>query len=79
MDVRLSIPGRYRVRILERPGLWMADAELDKLVADLRHIASKTLPAGDLQYGVFSGDRDRLKHTVITLISRRDDGTPRCI
>ncbi|WP_170327333.1 hypothetical protein [Ruegeria arenilitoris] len=76
MDIRLGIPGGYSVRILERPGLWMPSDELDNLVADLRSVASKTLPAGELKYGVFAGDRDRLAHSVITLISRKDDITP---
>lgn len=76
MDVRLGIPGGYRVRILERPGLWMPDDALATLIADLRLVASKTLSAGDLTYGVFAGDRDRLEHSVITVISRRDDDTP---
>lgn len=75
MDVRFSIPGGYCVRILERPGLWMPSHELDNLVADLRSVASKTLPAGELQYGVFSAERDRLADSVITLISRMDDKT----
>ncbi len=76
MDVRLNASGGYRVRIVERPGLWMSPDELDKLVADLRQVASKTLPAGELTYGVFAGDRDRLGQSVITLVSRRDDQTP---
>ena len=76
MNISLGIPGGYRVRIFERPGLWMPSDELDNLVADLRDVASKTLPVGDLMYGVFAGDRDRLEHSLITLISRRDDDTP---
>lgn len=76
MDIRLGIPGGFNVRIFERPGLWMPSDELDNLVADLRNVASKTLPVGELAYGVFAGDRDRLSHSVVTLVSRRDDNTP---
>jgi len=75
MDVRLR-NGRERiVRIMERPGLWMSDQALADLTADLRRVASKTLADGALTYGVFAGDRDRMKETIITLVSLRD-GTP---
>jgi len=76
MDIRLNASGGYRVRIVERPGRWMSATELDKLVADLRHVALQSLPAGELTYGVFAGDRSTLENSVITLVSRRDDQTP---
>lgn len=75
MDVTLK-SGRDRVvRIMERPGLWMEDAQLAALAGDLRQVAAKTLAAGSLTYGVFSGDRARLEATIITLVQTRD-GTP---
>jgi len=75
MDLTLR-SGRDRVvRIMERPGLWMDDAGLAALTADLRHVAGKTLGAGSLKYGVFSGERSRLEATIITLVTLRD-GTP---
>lgn len=74
MDVRLKQSGGLQVRIMERPGLWMDDAALAALTADLRRVARRTL-AGDLTYGVFSGARERLEKTIITLVRRRD-GTP---
>lgn len=75
MDVSLR-NGRDRVvRIMERPGRWMSDQALADLTADLRQVAAKTLAEGDLTYGVFAGDRDRLRDTIITLVSLRD-GTP---
>lgn len=72
LDLRLRAAGGLRVRIMERPGLWMADVDLDALVADLRHVAAQTLGPGTLTYGVFSGDRARLEQTIITLISAAD-------
>lgn len=52
MDVTLR-SGRDRfVRIIECPGLWMDDAALAALTADLRVVAGKTLGQGDLTYGV---------------------------
>lgn len=67
--------GGYTVRILERPGLWMKPDELADIRAKLRQIATATLPADQLTYGVFSEETDRLNDTVLTLITRAD-GTP---
>ncbi|WP_341365620.1 hypothetical protein [Yoonia sp. BS5-3] len=75
MDVTLRSGPDYTVRIIERPGLWMAPDALAELSANLRQIAAKTLDAGSLTYGVFSGDKARMEAVIITLVARRD-GTP---
>ena len=75
MDVTLRTGAGYVVRIIERPGLWMNDAALSALSADLRRVAGRTLDAGSLTYGVFSGEKERMGAVIITLVSRRD-GTP---
>lgn len=75
MDVTMRSGRDLVVRIMERPGRWMDEAALQALTLDLRSIAAKTLDAGSLTYGVFSGDRTRLEDTIITLVSLRD-GTP---
>lgn len=67
--------GGMKVEIVEFPGRWMGEAALARLGQDLRSIAGKTLPAGDLTYGVFSGDIARLSQTIITLVRDRD-GAP---
>ncbi|MGX5850536.1 hypothetical protein ACWGTO_25995 [Mesorhizobium sp. PL10] len=76
MDVRMRVSDGYETRVVERPGRWMQPAELEQLSADLRLVASKTLKAGSLTYGVFSGDRSRLEHSIITIVYRRSDGRP---
>ncbi|MCG3267407.1 hypothetical protein [Yoonia sp. I 8.24] len=75
LDVTLRSGPEMRVRIIERPGVWMDEAQLAALSADLRTIAARTLEAGSLTYGVFSGDATRMKQVVITLVTRAD-GTP---
>lgn len=75
MDVTLRSGPDYVVRIIERPGLWMDPAALAALSHDLRTVATRTLGAGNLTYGVFSGDPSRMGAVVITLVSR-PDGTP---
>ncbi|MBM7067362.1 hypothetical protein [Actibacterium sp. 188UL27-1] len=76
LDVTLSTGAGYVTRIVERPGAWMSADELQELSAQLRGIAAKTLPAGGLTYGVFSGDAHRMGHSIITLITDGKTGAP---
>jgi hypothetical protein len=75
MDVTMRSGPDYQVRIVERPGCWMAADALEALSRGLRQIAGRTLDNGNLTYGVFSGDPENLKDVIITLVRRRD-GTP---
>lgn len=75
LDLRLRSGEGLVVRVIERPGLWMDDAALAALVADLRTVAGRVLGGGALSYGVFAGERERLARSVVTLVSRRD-GVP---
>jgi len=68
LDLRFKSGGGAQiVRVIGRPGLWMAPDELAKLVNDLRGIVA-ALGIGDLEYGVLSGDKDRLDCAVLTVI-----------
>ena len=75
MDVTLRSGQALKVRIVERPGQWMGQADREALAAELRAIAAKTLPAEGLTYGVFDAGGDAMDHAIITLV-RRADGTP---
>ena len=72
MDVTLRSGPQFSVRIVERPGLWMTPDQISDLSAALRSIATRTLDAGSLTYGVFAGDRAVLENVIITLVSTRD-------
>ncbi|HTN61568.1 MAG TPA: hypothetical protein VL147_08420, partial [Devosia sp.] len=61
LDLSLPVGQSRRIRIVERPGLWMAPDQLAQLTGRLRTIASRTLDDKDLQYGIFSGDKTRLQ------------------
>lgn len=67
IDASFERRGKVRVRIVERPGLWMGEEEQRALVADLRQVVTR-LGKGDLDYGVVSGDPERLRNSVITLL-----------
>jgi len=77
-DIDLSLrthPGLV-TRIVERPGRSLPQAELDQLLLQLRSVAGKTLPAGSLTYGIFSGERERLARAVVTVVSDEATGDP---
>ncbi|WP_315784406.1 MULTISPECIES: hypothetical protein [unclassified Bradyrhizobium] len=76
MDLSLRTHAEFRTRIVESPGTNLDDGALAALVADLRAIAGKTLPAGDLTYGIFSGQREALARAIITLVSDAATGEP---
>jgi GNAT superfamily N-acetyltransferase len=75
LDETVSAREGARVRIIERPGLWMTVADLDALVADMQRIVRAGTPAGSLAYGVASGDRARLDSAIVTIVHDRD-GVP---
>jgi len=76
LDLNLRPTSGVTARIVERPGLWMPQQEIDALLGDLRRIARTTLPDGDLNYGILTGDRDRLAKSIVTILHDRKTGAP---
>ncbi|MFB9224569.1 hypothetical protein [Paracoccus cavernae] len=76
LDARLRVGADLETRIIERPGCWMKEAELQALSKDLRRVAEATLPREALSYGVFAADRSRMSDSIITLVYRRKDRHP---
>jgi hypothetical protein len=76
IDLTLRTHAGLVTRIVESPGRSLSEAELDALVSQLRIVAGKTLPAGSLSYGIFSGERERLSRAVVTLICEQAGGRP---
>ena len=76
LDLRLSTHRRYETRIVAHPGDILDDHALEELVGMLRLVASRALNEGELTYGIFSGDRERLSRSVVTLITEKETGKP---
>lgn len=76
LDLRVRTGGNISTRIVERPGAWMTDDDLRALLQDIRSIASRALPDGDLTYGVLAGDRERLAQSIVTVLYDRASGAP---
>lgn len=68
LDETVSARGGARVRIVERPGRWMDAEALQRLVADVQQVVRAATPAGTLDYGVASGDRERLDAAIVTIV-----------
>jgi hypothetical protein len=75
LDESVAARGKARVRIIERPGRWMDEAQLQRLVADLQAVVRAATPAGTLDYGAASGDRSRLDDAILTIVYAAD-GAP---
>jgi hypothetical protein len=76
IDLTLRTHEGLTTRIVESPGRALSEDDLERLVAQLRVVAGKTLPAGDLTYGIFSGERERLSRAIVTLICEEASGRP---
>lgn len=76
LDLSIRAGEGYLARIIERPGLWMPDVEADRLISDLCTVAKAASPLGMPAYGLFSGTRESLDTTVITLVYRTGDDAP---
>lgn len=76
IDLSLRTHEGLITRIVESPGRTLGEEELARLVAQLRVVAGKTLQSGDLTYGIFSGERERLSRAIVTVISEEASGRP---
>jgi hypothetical protein len=68
LKLSMSVGRGLRLRIVERPALSLSPEALEALCAELRGVARAVLPAGDLEYGVLGGERERLENSIITVV-----------
>jgi len=75
LDVRIPAGRDVVIRIVERPGRWMGQAECDALLTDMRTVVASTLAEG-LDYGVLSGEPERLRQAIITILYDKASAKP---
>ncbi|MDR6529825.1 hypothetical protein J2800_000549 [Caulobacter rhizosphaerae] len=76
IDTTLPAGRGLRSRIVERPALALEPDDLARMIADIRAVARTTLGENELTYGVFSGDRETLSRTVLTVVYDTASGEP---
>jgi hypothetical protein len=67
LDFEFTVRDEARLRIIERPGLWMAPARLATILEELRAVVRTTIPQG-LDYGVLSAEKRRLDNAIISIL-----------
>jgi hypothetical protein len=75
IDLRWSAGRGIDVRVIEFPGRWMAPAQLQELVECLQGIVRRGI-GRELDYGIVSGDIERLRQGIITLVYDKASGAP---
>lgn len=75
LDFEFPVKNEARLRIIERPGLWMSRHALDTIVGQLHQVVRTLIPAG-LDYGVLSGDKSRLDQAIISILYDQRTRTP---
>jgi len=73
LDLRLPASRSVGLRIIERPGCWMTQAQIDELLTQMRGVVAKGID-NDLNYGILSGDPERLRQGVVTLLYDKPTG-----
>jgi hypothetical protein len=62
--------------MVQRPGEWMSESELEQLVSEMQEVSRATVTSGPLEYGVIQGERRYLESALITIAYQRDSGRP---
>lgn len=76
IDLQIHSDPSVDVRIVERPGLYLSTRDCEALVAELRTVVARCLGGETLDYGVFTGAKERLDRSVITVIYRKGTDEP---
>ncbi len=75
LDIRIPANRDVSIRIVERPGRWMDKSACDALLADMRTVVASTLAEG-LEYGVLSGEPERLRQAIVTILYDKRSAKP---
>lgn len=76
LRIRFKANPEHVVEIVERPGAWLADQEVERLVGDCAQVVRACLHGQDLDYGLFGSDRAPWARSIITIVRRADDERP---
>lgn len=66
LDYSFAPSRSLKCRVVERPGLWMPEAEWRKLLADIRLVGESNQEP--LDYGILKGEKSYCENTVVTVV-----------
>src|SRR5688572_25439776 len=75
LDLHWTVRRGVRVRVVEQPGLWMPPDAIAALLAELRDVVRRGI-GEDLDYGIVTGEPERLRNAVVTVVYDAATGTP---
>jgi hypothetical protein len=75
LDLKIPANGEVKIRVVEFPGCWMTETQLDGLLTEMRQVVQRSIGQA-LEYGILSGEPERLRQGVITLLYDKASGTP---
>jgi len=75
LDLKLPASREVSIRVIEFPGRWMTPAQIESLLGELRQVVRKGI-GQDLEYGILSGDPERLRQGIVTVLYDKASGNP---
>jgi len=75
LDLKIPASREVTIRVVEFPGCWMTQEQIDDLLAQMRQIVRRGI-GQDLEYGILSGDAERLRYGIVTLLYDKASGAP---
>jgi hypothetical protein len=75
LDLRLPASREVSIRVVEFPGRWMSAAQIEALLGEMRRIVRSGI-GQDLDYGFLTGDPERLRQGIVTLLYDKKSGNP---
>lgn len=75
LDLRLPANREVSIRVVEFPGRWMPPAQIEALLGEMRAVVRNGIDK-DLEYGILTGEPERLRQGIVTLLYDRASRQP---
>ena len=73
LDLKLPASRDVTIRVIEFPGRWMKPEQIEHLLGEMRQIVRNGI-GHDLEYGILTGDPERLRQGIVTLLYDKASG-----
>ena len=73
LDLKIPANREVTIRVVEFPGCWMPQEQIDDLLAEMRQVVRRGI-GDDLEYGILTGEAERLRQGIVTLLYDKASG-----